>query len=369
MKSIRSITLLGLLLAGSLTAAPLKVFILTGQSNMQGHAKFSTFDYISKDSKTADLYKLMTNGKGEAATSKNVWISYRSEGKGQVATLKEGRLGFGYGGGEDKIGPEFTFGLTMEKALNEPILIIKPAWGGKNLHTQFRSPSAGEPGEYYKKMVEHVNSVLADPKKVYPAYNAKDGYEIAGFVWFQGWNDMVDSKTYPQRGKPDGYKLYSETLRHFIRDVRKEFKAPKMPFIIGVMGTGGVLDLENPGRYTPIHNGFRVAMAAPAKDAEFKDNVVAVLTEKSWDPLQDQALEKRNAINNDLKKMEKEGKKFSREERKALYDKRFEAELSQEEKDALTGISNFQFHYHGSAKVLGGIGVQFAEALIPFLKK
>ena len=231
-------------------------------------------------------------------TSDKVWISYLSEARGGQKPVTQGRHPQlpNFGASDGKIGPEFTFGLTMEKELKEPILIIKTAWGGKNLHTQFRSPSAGEPGEYWTKMVDHVNKVLADPKKVYPDYDAKEGYEIAGFVWFQGWNDMVDSKTYPQRGKPDGYKLYTETLRHFIRDVRKEFKAPKMPFIIGVMGTGGVLDLENPGRYTPIHNGFRVAMAEPAKDdKEFKDNVVAVLTETELgSPSRIRPLEKRN---------------------------------------------------------------------------
>lgn len=360
--------LFGLFIAASLNAAPLKVFILAGQSNMQGHARTTTLDYISKDPKTKDLYDLMTDHEGRPVASENVWISYVSEGRDQSPTIKEGKLTAGYGASNDKIGPEFTFGLTMEKRLKEPILIIKTAWGGKNLHTQFRSPSAGEAGEYWTKLVSHVNKVLADPKKIYPNYNAKNGYEISGFVWFQGWNDMVDNKTYPQRGKPGGYKLYTETLRHFIRDVRKEFKTPEMPFIIGVMGTGGVLDLDNPGRYTPIHHGFRMAMAKPANDAEFKDNVVAVRTELSWDPLQDQALEKRNAINNDIKKMEKEGQKMTKSQRADYYDKRFEKELSQSEKDALTGISNFQFHYHGSGKVMGGIGVQFAEALFPFLK-
>lgn len=369
MKIAFLIAILSLSGIATVHAAPLKVFILAGQSNMQGHAKFSTFDYINKDPKTKPLYDLMADDKGAPGATDNVWISYVSEGNGQTPTLKEGKLTAGYGAGDDKIGPEFTFGLRMEKELKEPILIIKTAWGGKNLHTQFRSPGAGEPGQYWTKMVDHIHKVLAEPSRVYPAYDPKEGYSIEGFVWFQGWNDMVDSKTYPNRGKENGYKLYSETLRHFIRDIRKEFKAPKMPFIIGVMGTGGVLDLENPGRYTAIHHGFRVAMAEPAKDKEFKDNVVAVLTELSWDPLQDVALEKRNKIHGDIKKLEKEGKKFTREERKEYYDQRFEKELSQAEKDALTGISNFQFHYHGSGKVLGGIGVQFAEALIALIKK
>lgn len=365
----RSLVLAACLLAPVLEAAPLKVFVLAGQSNMQGHAKLSTFDYISKDPKTADLYKLMTDGKGQPAACERVWISYLSEGRDLQPTLKEGKLGFGFGAGDDKIGPEYTFGLTMEKVLDEPILLIKTAWGGKNLHTQFRSPAAGEPGEYWQKMVDHVNRVLADPKKVCPEYDAAAGYEIAGFVWFQGWNDMTDGKTYPQRGTPGGYQLYTETLRHFIRDVRKEFKAPGMPFLIGVMGAGGVLNLDTPDRYTAIHHHFRMAMAAPAKDGEFKDNVVAVLTEKSWDPLQDQALQKKNQINGEIKIMEKDGKKLGGEEKAAYIARRTAELLSKEELEALEGVSNFQFHYHGSAKILGGIGVQFAEALIPFLKK
>jgi len=61
------------------------------------------------------------------------------------------KLTAGYGSmwGQDptkpgsNIGPEFTFGLTMDAALDEPLLIIKAAWGGKSLHTDFRSPSAG----------------------------------------------------------------------------------------------------------------------------------------------------------------------------------------------------------------------------------
>lgn len=43
-----------------------------------------------------------------------------------------------------KIGPEFTFGIYMEKELKEPIIIIKTAWGGRSLNTEFRPPSAGQ---------------------------------------------------------------------------------------------------------------------------------------------------------------------------------------------------------------------------------
>ena len=88
-------------------------------------------------------------------------------------------------------------------------------------------------------MIEHVRRVLKDVKRVYPGYDPKDGYELAGFAWFQGWNDMVAGGTYPKRGQPGGYDAYTECLAHFIRDVRTDLKAPDMKFVIGVMGVGG----------------------------------------------------------------------------------------------------------------------------------
>ena len=60
-------------------------------------------------------------------------------------------------------------------------------------------------GAYYKGMMDHVKDVLADPKKVYPEYNAKEGYEIAGFVWFQGFNDLVGNYPRVDPGAADVY--------------------------------------------------------------------------------------------------------------------------------------------------------------------
>ena len=109
-------------------------------------------------------------------------------------------------------------------------------------------------------MVEHVQKVLADPARVCPGYDPKQGYELAGFVWFQGFNDLVDGQTYPN----GDYDEYSRLLAHFIRDVRKDLSAPKMPFVIGVLGVGGEGDNVN----------FRKAMAAPADLPEFQGNVL-----------------------------------------------------------------------------------------------
>ncbi len=318
---------------GILHAAPLKVFILAGQSNMQGHASTSTFDYLAKDPATAPLLEEMRGKDGKPSVCDQVWISYLSQDRNGKDTVKEGKLSAGFAAREDTIGPEFTFGITMEKLLKQPVLLIKTAWGGKSLHTDFRPPSASPEGagEYYKLMIGHVNRVLEDPKKVVPGYNPKDGYEIAGFVWFQGWNDLVDSKAYPQRGKPGGYDAYTEHMAHFIRDVRKDLKVPKMPFVIGVLGVNGPVDTFDGPRYKSIYQTFRDAQAAPASMPEFKGNVAAVLTEKFWDHQLAAAKEKKGR--------------------------------SPEEEEIAKGASNQGFHYHGAAKFFGPAGKAFAEAL------
>jgi hypothetical protein len=83
---------------------------------------------------------------------------------------------------------------------------------------------------------------------------------------------LVDGTTYPGPEKPGKYDEYADLLAKFIRDVRKDLSAPKMPFVIGVLGVDG---------YT--HEAFRQAMAAPADMPEFKGNVIAVDTAPFWD--------------------------------------------------------------------------------------
>ena len=55
---------------------PLKVFILAGQSNMEGPARIDTFDYIGDDPATAPLLKMMRGSDGKPAVCEGAWISY-----------------------------------------------------------------------------------------------------------------------------------------------------------------------------------------------------------------------------------------------------------------------------------------------------
>jgi len=373
-------------------AKPLKVYILSGQSNMQGHAHVRTFDVIGLDPKTEPMLKEMRNADGTPRVCENAWVS--CIGCGEEEQVGKLTVGFGASKRGPKIGPEFTFGIYMQKIVGEPILIIKTAWGGKSINTDFRPPSAGPfvfredqlarfreqgkdvakiktdrvaaTGRYYRMMMDHVKKVLADIRRVYPGYDPQQGYELAGFVWFQGWNDMVDGGTYPNRGKPGSYDQYSEVLAHFIRDVRKDLSAPKMPFVIGVMGAGGPIDRYPPEkmRYAGIHSEFRKAMAAPAALPEFKDNVVAVFTEKYWDNELEALRYEDRKIQKELDALQKEGKLSRDEKTKTLEKRRAEAFTSRERQILADGASNAEYHYLGSAKILGQIGKAFAEAMV-----
>lgn len=390
---------------------PIRVYILAGQSNMEGHARVETFDYIGDDLATAPLLKMMRSPDGKPTVCNGAWISYLT-GSGEKNFDLSGELTAGYGslGGQEigklgeKIGPEFTFGLTMDAAFEEPVLIIKTAWGGKSLHTDYRSPSAGPyqlssfqvdnypkqkghgipkdferwkvekakaTGVYYRLMVEHVKKILADPKQVIPGYDPEQGYDLSGFVWLQGFNDMVDGQVYPKHNQADRFELYSELLTHFIRDVRKDLGAPQLPFVIGVMGVGGLKDDST------NMIAFRRAMAAPAAMPEFIENVSAVETAPFWSDELGVIDDKRAQINQMRHYLDSKHKDHPNADglmtskQKNEYVKKFEADLISPAEAALwkRGASNAGYHYLGCAKTFALMGKAFAEANLQLMAK
>jgi len=388
---------------------PLKVYILSGQSNMQGQGLYTTYSHIAMDPATKPMYDKMFKEDGTARVFDNVYISTLGCAKGETNKYlgeKSGKLTTGYGSYRrgEKIGPELTFGIYMQEHLNEPILLIKPCWGGKSLYLDYRPPSAGlyefapgvEPndkmleqrrkasGVFYRMMIDHVKKVLADIKSVYPDYDPKLGYKVEGFVWFQGCNDFGDNQTYPNKGQAGCYDEYSRLLACLIRDVRKEVNAPDMKAVIGVIGLNGELETERPRKIVPEYISwlkiFRKAMAAPASMPEFKGDVSAVYTEKYWDSKLEELIcrgDKIKAKENELKKQQVahlEKKPRLRRmrlnaENQAKLDAYRKTIFTEEETELLmNATSNAVYHYMGSAKIYGRIGKGFAEAMIKVSK-
>ncbi|MAI31044.1 MAG: hypothetical protein CMM07_05125, partial [Rhodopirellula sp.] len=119
------------------------------------------------------------------------------------------------------IGPELGFGHVLGNFHDEQVLLIKTAMGNRALGFDFRPPSSGrtDPDNKfealeYKLMVEGVRKTLANIDKIVPGYNGA-GYDVAGFVWFQGHKDSFSE---------DLIQEYEKNLVNLINDVRKEFE-------------------------------------------------------------------------------------------------------------------------------------------------
>ena len=258
--------------AAAADPGPLKVFILAGQSNMEGQAVVDlqgkdynqgkgTLVALSSDPAKKDLVAHLKGADGSWRIREDVWVRYQPE----AGNLRAGPLGFGFTryGDVHHFGPELQFGHVVADALGGEVLLIKTAWGGKSLYADFRPPSSGgETGKYYKLMIEQVRRALADVKKDFPKSKAV-GYELAGLVWYQGWNDGCD----PKNAVPQ----YEANLVNLIKDVRRDLEAPKLPVVIGEL-TGPWV--KAPGEWGQL----RQAQAAAAAHAEFAGNVVFVPT-------------------------------------------------------------------------------------------
>ena len=266
-------------------AKPVRVFILAGQSNMEGHgfiaadAKHNggkgTLEWAVKDPSTAKRFAPLVDAAGKWRTRDDVWITYLD---------RKGPLTVGYGARDTMIGPELSFGWVMGDTFDEPVLLVKCAWGGKSLAVDFRPPGAGklpyslgekgdaalaqDPaslGKYYRETVALTKTALADVKHLVPHSNGT--YVLSGFGWHQGWNDRINDKFNAE---------YESNMTHFILDMRKDLGAPALPFVIAETGMNG------PDEKNPRALSLMKAQAAVAQRPEFKGTVAFVGTRAFW---------------------------------------------------------------------------------------
>jgi hypothetical protein len=254
----------------------LKVFILAGQSNMVGQGEIYAYqasraigslEHEVKNDKKG-RYKHIVDKKGNWVVRNDVWVLFNRENEG----VKKGNLTIGYGSSDKAIGPEFQFGYLLGDYYSNQVLIIKTAWGGKSLGVDFRPPgSGGATGVYYTKMIEEVNTALTNLSTEFPGYKGQ-GYDIAGFVWNQGWNDA---------GSPTLYNEYEMNMVNFIKDVRRDLHVPEMPFVIANCGQGGLRPTPDKWMSNVQHYIVKAQAAAAAKQ-EFAGSVALADTRSFW---------------------------------------------------------------------------------------
>lgn len=291
--TLNLLTALALFPLAALTAAdiskPVKIFILAGQSNMEGKAPNALFDHQATNSNTKALFAHLRQG-DQWVVRNDVFIKFLD---------RKGPLTVGYGS-PGRTGPELEFGTVMGNHFEEPVILVKAAWGGHSLYKLFRSPSAGFPaaevlekelkqtqervtkaneknkkndplptmedikkeyGTSYRNMMKEVMVVMDNAGAMFPAVNGRK-LEVAGFVWFQGWNDQYGAEN-----------EYESNMRHFIKDVRKDLNLPKLPFVIAAMGQNG----SKPAKGAMLI--IQQAQLAMNDVPEFKGNVKTIRTD------------------------------------------------------------------------------------------
>lgn len=184
------------------------VFILSGQSNMEGQSLESSLPgYLSDNNLPTDIYKngfedikLSYVGKENQSNDE-----YPMEGKFVTTKL-------GYGASKSRFGPEIGLAEKLTGKSTKPVYLIKFTYSGAGFYgdPNFRSPSSGKTGKLYTDMVEFITNCLY--------LITQDGYlpVIRGLLWMQGEADGYSST---------GGANYKTNFSAFLKDIRDEFKA------------------------------------------------------------------------------------------------------------------------------------------------
>ncbi|WP_419187482.1 sialate O-acetylesterase [Stieleria bergensis] len=253
---------------------PAKIYVLVGQSNMQGKGavegdQSNSLRYLVQHDPNQE-YQFLVDPKGNWRSRQDVWIHYDS-GPGN---LRFGKLKPGYGSHGGVIGPELGFGHVIGESYEGKALLIKACWGGKSLGHNFLPPSVGQypppnqpadPGFYYHQILRIVDDVTRNIETYFPDYQGQ-GIEIAGLCYHQGWND--------QYGGLDA--RYEQNLAAFIHDIRSAEHGLGIPDLPVVIATSGMIENDS-----PIKRG-QLAMGDPAKYPQFAGNVGVVNTDKPY---------------------------------------------------------------------------------------
>ncbi len=250
----------------------LKVYLLCGQSNMEGHGYthqegddwlesirypdataieylLNNPDYVkSLDKKTytflaafndkwiqprTDVWAIhMDSVPGTPFVVQHTKSDRRSEWNREEKPLQPG---FGNAANNvSKFGPELGFGHTLGEALDSPIYLYKSDHGGTALATAWRPPSAakargGEVGACYTNTLRTFSGFLSELGKTLASdgklakYGGATGYEVCGLLWVQGFNDSISDEKRAE---------YEQNMIDLGRDLRRDLKLPKLPIIV-----------------------------------------------------------------------------------------------------------------------------------------
>ncbi len=180
----------------------LKVYILSGQSNMSGGGEVVE-EGLKFDAAVGDKVRIWdaTEAWGKQGAP-GKWVTLN-----QLQALKKEAKA-------NKIGPEFGFAKAMSELYPaNDIHLIKVSRGGTAIDWWLPDANGKENGH---------TMLLANLKNALERIDGK--YEIAGMLWMQGESDAK---------KQADAEAYQKKLEQLIALMRKETAKPELPFVIG----------------------------------------------------------------------------------------------------------------------------------------
>jgi alpha-galactosidase len=273
-----------------------------GQSNMVGMGdinpddKPGTLTYLTQRQKK---YPFLVDALGKWTVSNDVFYYDAREKHGAALTATANnpkQLTFG---------PELGFGFVMGQVLDEPVLVLKSCTGNRSLGWDLLPPGSeryevdgkvyagykdspdswikgtepqpmvaknGRPawwaGKQYDDDLTNAKAALGNLDKIYPGYRGQ-GYDIAGFVWWQGHKDG-GSAVYASR--------YEQNLTRLIQSLRKDYDAPNARFVLATIAFDG---WKMTGNRKTIAEA-QLAVGDAARHPEFAGNVKCFEARDLW---------------------------------------------------------------------------------------
>ena len=119
---------------------------------------------------------------------------------------------------EGGFGPEIGFARKLVELERKPLAVVKAAFSGTGMTTDWDHRDAGAHGACYRALVEETNRAIAKA--------AETGIElkVRALVWVQGESD-ANAKCAPE---------YERNLGEMIAALRSDLRAPEMIALVGV---------------------------------------------------------------------------------------------------------------------------------------
>jgi len=203
----------------------IKVFLLAGQSNMDGRARGHnlTDEDIARLQKAQKQITLFYNHQQAVPlqlTTPSEYVQKKFDTK-QV------------------FGPELFFGINLAEAYpQDSIIFIKRSRGGMSLYGAWNpnwtiekatAMKEDDDPKLYSDFINYTDSILSTMDT--------STYKLCGMLWVQGESDSGTKKngTIPADS-------YEQNLRDLINGVRTKFNKPDLPFLIFQVGHGKVVE-------------------------------------------------------------------------------------------------------------------------------